>query len=135
MRKINSRSEDIIEEHAFLNSSAGNNPKLVQNHSDNSTVGRSTKDSLGPNTNQNPQPIPNKKKDPLSDYIELDMIGSGSYGRVAKVQRKRDGKYFAMKAVDKKKIEKVRNHKNTTLFLFISYIRIWYIDEQNLSNI
>ena len=79
--------------------------KLVQNKSENSTIDHSTKDSFGSSAPQTQKP--NKKRDPLSDYIELDMIGSGSYGRVAKVQKKKDGKYYAMKAVDKKKIEKV----------------------------
>ena len=125
MRKINSRSEDIIEENSFLHPVVVKDPKLIQNNSENSTVGRSTKDSMGSNTPQNPTPQPNKKKDPLLDYIELDMIGSGSYGRVVKVQRKKDEKLFAMKAIDKKKIEKVRKsylkHNKIQLFWNFNY--------------
>ena len=43
----------------------------------------------------------------LANYSELDLIGSGSYGRVVKVQRNSNEKQYAMKVIDKKKVERV----------------------------
>lgn len=87
-------------------------PQLVrQNLSVNSTIGLSTKDSSEcVHSKDSSAYKEKKKKDPLLDYTELDMIGFGSFGRVVKVQKKKDQKQYAMKVIDKKKIEKVNIH-------------------------
>lgn len=47
------------------------------------------------------------KKNPLFNYEELELLGTGSYGKVVKVQKKKDGTFFAMKILEKMNIEKV----------------------------
>ena len=99
---MNSKSEDINEENAFANSSKDilKDLRLTKNSSDNSTAEVSTKDSLA-SKKLNKSPQISKEIDSLLNYIQLDDIGKGSYGRVIKVQRKADDKFFAMKAIEK----------------------------------
>ena len=104
--KPKTRSEDIVEQNAFIPSNQNSDyvPNFGKSVSDNSNVDQSTKDSLGSNEVK-PQCQKRKKKS-LIDYIELDTIGSGAFGKVIKVQcRKTDHKY-AMKVIDKNKVER-----------------------------
>ena len=105
---MNSKSEDINEENAFAHSSKNilTDLKFIQNSSDNSTVGVSTKDSSTSNRSQNSSPV-KRKRDSLQNYIQHDVIGFGSYGKVIKVQEKKGEACFAMKAINKSEIEKV----------------------------
>jgi len=49
---------------------------------------------------------PNKRKTtPLDKLDILDTLGNGSYGEVVKVRKKADGKLFAMKIINKRRIE------------------------------
>ena len=47
------------------------------------------------------------KKNPLLNYVELDTLGCGSFGRVVKVQKKTTDAQYAMKIIEKRKMEKV----------------------------
>ena len=53
-------------------------------------------------------PAKREKKNPLLNYIELDTLGCGSFGRVIKVQKKSNGQQYAMKVIEKKKMEEVK---------------------------
>jgi hypothetical protein len=139
MRKTNSKSEDINEENTFVNSSKDilGDLKLIQSNSDNSTVGVSTKDSMASIRPNNSSPV-KSKKNPLLEYTQLDIIGSGSYGKVIKVQQKKDGKYFAMKAIDKIEIEKVSTYftfKHQSFHYFCGLNLNWFLDEQNIPSL
>ena len=82
-------------------------PVLLKNQeSDNSTVGKSTKSSAD-SSKEKALPTKKKKKNPMLDYVELDLIGCGSFGRVVKVQKKTNGNQYAMKVIEKQKVEKV----------------------------
>lgn len=49
---------------------------------------------------------PNKRKgSPLDKLDVLDTLGNGSYGEVVKVRKKADGQLFAMKIINKRRIE------------------------------
>lgn len=52
-------------------------------------------------------PTGKRKKNQLLSYVELDTLGSGSFGRVVKVQKKSNGQQYAMKVIEKKKMEEV----------------------------
>jgi serine/threonine protein kinase len=54
-----------------------------------------------------PSPQKKAKKNPLLNYVELDTLGCGSFGRVVKVQKKTSGEQYAMKVIEKKKMEDV----------------------------
>jgi hypothetical protein len=46
-----------------------------------------------------------EKPNPLDKLEQLDTLGNGSYGTVVRVQTKTDGRQFAMKIINKRKIE------------------------------
>lgn len=59
-------------------------------------------------SNESPEPAANNaKKNPLLNYVELDTLGWGSFGKVVKVQKKSNGNQYAMKVIEKKKMEHV----------------------------
>lgn len=49
---------------------------------------------------------PSKRRNPLLDYIELDSLGCGAFGRVVKVQKRANDQKYAMKVIEKKRVEK-----------------------------
>lgn len=109
--KAKTQSEDIIEENTFINNQQQNaeKVKLSNNGSESNVstnVSKEAVHSQSPNLKIQTQKK-KVKKDPLLDYIELDVIGCGSYGRVVKVQKKANGLQYAMKVIEKKKVEKV----------------------------
>lgn len=103
--KQKTMSEDIVEQNAFLPASKNALPTLPMKkiESDNSIVGKSTKDSMASNGKTTSKP--KKKRNPLLDYVELDTLGCGAYGRVVKVQKKQNDKKYAMKVIEKAKVE------------------------------
>lgn len=81
----------------------------------------STKSSLACDTSvatsggcSTPQKKP--KKNPLLNYVELDTLGCGSFGKVVKVQKKSSGEQYAMKVIEKKKMEDVSMLSQSLLF-------------------
>jgi serine/threonine protein kinase len=80
---------------------------LEANKSDQSTtISKDNKSSMA--SNETPSPNKNNKTNPLLNYVELDTLGCGSFGRVVKVQKKSNGNQYAMKVIEKKKMEHVR---------------------------
>jgi hypothetical protein len=70
------------------------------------TVSKDNKSSMA--SNESPEPADNNaKKNPLLNYVELDTLGCGSFGKVVKVQKKSNGNQYAMKVIEKKKMEHV----------------------------
>lgn len=108
--KAKTQSEDITEQNTFLSnrkeSEKKTEEKLVQNESESNISTNVSKDAVISDS-QTPPALNKKKRNPRCDYVELDMIGCGSFGRVVKVQKKSDGTQYAMKVIEKKKVEKV----------------------------
>lgn len=106
--KAKTKSEDIIEENSFLTAMKEQKEKLqlTQTCSD-SNVSTNVSKELACEKPVSKPPSKKKKKNPLLDFQELDMIGCGSFGRVVKVQKKSNGSQYAMKVIEKKKVEKV----------------------------
>lgn len=42
----------------------------------------------------------NQNMSVYDDYTQLSLLGQGSFGKVYKVQSKKDGKYYAMKEIN-----------------------------------
>jgi len=47
------------------------------------------------------------------DFTLIQVIGTGSYGKVLLVKKKSSGKFYAMKILKKKQLRKQRQVKNT----------------------
>lgn len=109
--KAKTQSEDIIEENTFINNQQQNTEKvkLSNNGSESNVSTNVSKETviIQPPKLKIQTQKQKARKDPLLDYIELDVIGCGSYGRVVKVQKKVNGLQYAMKVIEKKKVEKV----------------------------
>lgn len=53
----------------------------------------------------------------LEDFERLKTLGTGSFGRVMLVQRKKTGKFYAIKILDKQKVSSKQEMSNGNLFL------------------
>ncbi len=51
-----------------------------------------------------------RRQNPLDKLEQIETLGTGSYGTVVKVRKKSDGKMFAMKVINKRKIQPARKY-------------------------
>lgn len=108
--KAKTQSEDITEQNTFLSNKKETSwkEKIQQKESESNISTNVSKDTSISEAKELESPaVKKKKKNPKLDYVELDMIGCGSFGRVVKVQHKTNGSQYAMKVIEKKKVEKV----------------------------
>lgn len=116
-------SEDIVEQNNFLSTVNIPSLELINKQSDNSLFGESTKNSS--ECTETKSSCSKKKKNPLLDYVELDMIGCGAFGRVVKVQKKKKGEQYAMKVIEKMKVEKVHKPLIFNTYIILQTILFW----------
>ncbi|CAI2375083.1 unnamed protein product [Moneuplotes crassus] len=98
--KAPTKSEDIQEQSIFLK------PKEEQKVSISEESQKTNCTSNKCISNENSECESRMKKNPLLNYIELDTLGCGSFGRVVKVQKKSTDVQYAMKIIEKRKMEK-----------------------------
>ena len=108
--KPKTNSEDLMEKNTFL--SAHKEALECKAKAENESQSNiSTKDSKETPILSIKKPLVAKKvkKNYLEDYVQLDMLGSGSFGQVVKVQKKSGGtpNQFAMKIIEKQMVENV----------------------------
>ena len=118
-QKINTDSDDInnikINEFYFNDNSNNNQtPRINDNKNNNNhlhfnnnqnNIDELTDSNYSSDEEDNNNPNSSKKIGP-SNFICLALLGQGSFGEVYLVQQKNTQNYFAMKVLDKKRIEK-----------------------------